>query len=280
MQPYQPPTPYNKRITLLLSFCTFLGIILCVAANTNTIIGGIGAALFAGAMSVALVIDLRGVVSLRGLTDWSQIHGKRKFWLIIAWVCLFPILFCVYLVRVAMQQLGSSALPAPGPAPKRVKVGMVVGSLVLCIGLISAFASVGATATTSQPTRSAQTDATPTSLAQDNSTQAPVVVPTDTPTPAPTPTPIPTPTPKPRPTPTPKPHCQAVNNNPWCYNFQPGNLIYDPPPAFCDYFACINNFWNGTGYVNECVDGTYSKSGGHRGDCSYHGGKLRPLYSH
>ena len=50
--------------------------------------------------------------------------------------------------------------------------------------------------------------------------------------------------------------------------------------AFCTYFACINNFDNGVGYVNECNDGMYSQSGGIRGDCSYHGGEERPLYSH
>lgn len=123
-------------------------------------------------------------------------------------------------------------------------------------------------------------------------TRAIVVSPTDTPTAIPTPSPTRQPTPKPPPTSqpapthapaplvTPTPSCQAVNNNPWCYNFSPGNFIYSPPGSFCNYFACINNFWNGTGYVNECADGMYSKSGGHRGDCSYHGGELRPLYSH
>ncbi|MBX5449026.1 MAG: hypothetical protein IRZ24_03080, partial [Thermogemmatispora sp.] len=85
--------------------------------------------------------------------------------------------------------------------------------------------------------------------------------------------------PPPRPTPTPTP-CPGVNCNPWGYNFEPGNLIYSPPPDFCLYFACISNFWNGRGYVVECSDGMYSKSGGIRGACSYHGGVWRPLYAH
>lgn len=84
---------------------------------------------------------------------------------------------------------------------------------------------------------------------------------------------------KPVPTPTPKP-VTGVNGNPWGYNFTLGNYIYNPPAAFCTYFACINNFDNGVGYVNECNDGMYSQSGGIRGDCSYHGGEERPLYSH
>lgn len=118
---------------------------------------------------------------------------------------------------------------------------------------------------------------------------------TNTPTPVPTqkPTPIPTlkPTPKPQPTqppvvhPTPtQPACQAINNNPWCYSFSPGKLIYVPPSGFCNYFNCIPTFYGsddpGDGYIAEYNDGAYSQSGGESGACSYHGGVMRPLYSH
>ncbi|SRR6266851_2748204 len=129
------------------------------------------------------------------------------------------------------------------------------------------------------------------------------VIPANTPTPLPTPThPAPTPTPKPtvkpaptvivRPTPTPippkptpTPSCQAVNGNPWCYNFtSPGRLIYYPPASFCSYFNCIPSFQEsddpGDGYIVQCADGMYSQSGGERGACSYHGGVSRPLYAH
>ena len=115
-----------------------------------------------------------------------------------------------------------------------------------------------------------------------------LVSPTVTDTPTPTPTLIPTPTPKlaiaptyaPQPTPpTPTP-CPGVNCNPWGYNFTPGNYIYSPPSAFCNYFHCINNFFKGYGYVVECQDGEYSKSGGTQGACFYHRGVSRPLYSH
>lgn len=67
--------------------------------------------------------------------------------------------------------------------------------------------------------------------------------------------------------------------NPWNYNFCGGSSISDPPANFCDIgaFSCINNFWNGGGYVIECKDGMYSKSGGRSGSCSYHGGNWRAL---
>lgn len=99
-----------------------------------------------------------------------------------------------------------------------------------------------------------------------------------------TPTPKPTATPKPKPTatPKPKPTCipGAVNCNPWGYNFNPGNLIYSVPSGFCGYFSCISTFFNGRGYVVQCQDGMFSKSGGIQGSCSHHGGDRRPLYSH
>jgi cytoskeletal protein RodZ len=67
--------------------------------------------------------------------------------------------------------------------------------------------------------------------------------------------------------------------NPYGYNFCGGGDIYTPPSDICSYFTCIDNFWNGTGYMVECADGTYSMSGGHRGVCSYHGGEQRAVYS-
>jgi hypothetical protein len=105
--------------------------------------------------------------------------------------------------------------------------------------------------------------------------------PTAAPTPKPTAKPTSKPTPRPTPKPTPRPAPTGVYGNPWGYNFLPGNYIYNPPTAFCDYFPCIASFWTSTnGYVEECVDGTFSHSGGRSGSCSHHGGNYRPLYSH
>jgi hypothetical protein len=104
-------------------------------------------------------------------------------------------------------------------------------------------------------------------------TPQPAIAPTYVPQPTPTDTLIPTPTDTPTP-------CPGVNCNPWGYNFSPGNFIYSPPSAFCHYFSCSNNFPHGHGYVVECKDGEYSKSGGIQSACSDHGGVMRPLYSH
>jgi hypothetical protein len=71
---------------------------------------------------------------------------------------------------------------------------------------------------------------------------------------------------------------KGVNGNPWGYSFSGHKLIYSPASRFCSYFACIHNFWNGRGYVVECYDKQFSKSGGIRGACSYHHGVWRALY--
>jgi len=42
---------------------------------------------------------------------------------------------------------------------------------------------------------------------------------------------------------------------------------------FCSSHSCIPNFPNGHGSVVQCVDGTWSHSGGIQGACSDHGGE-------
>ncbi len=122
---------------------------------------------------------------------------------------------------------------------------------------------------------------TPTPVANQSSTPTltPTGVASPTVTPSPTPTDTPTPTPTNTPTPTPTP-TTGVNGNPWGYDFVPGNRIFITPAEFCRYFACINNFTNGKGYVVECSDGQYSRLGGKSGSCSHHGRVVQPLYSH
>lgn len=68
-------------------------------------------------------------------------------------------------------------------------------------------------------------------------------------------------------------------SNPWGYNFCGGNVITSPQPGFCSYFMCIASFNPGVGYVVQCGDGSFSKSGGRTGACSQHGGPARNLLS-
>ena len=67
--------------------------------------------------------------------------------------------------------------------------------------------------------------------------------------------------------------------NPWGFNFGCCHLIYQPPKDFCSFVRCISSFWGSSGYVIQCVDGEFSKSGGRSGSCSYHGGNSRAYYA-
>lgn len=68
---------------------------------------------------------------------------------------------------------------------------------------------------------------------------------------------------------------QAVNPAPALPS--PGAWLgsHSPPWDFCTFTPCIASFWNGRGYVVQCGDGLYSKSGGIQGACSSHGGVAR-----
>lgn len=162
---------------------------------------------------------------------------------------------------------------------------LVVFFIIVGIAVATTGGDSSATSATSTPTQFVAID-TPTDVPVDT----PVDTPTDVPTAIPThPVAIPIATPKPtvasRPTagpthvpPTPTPCASPCN--PFGYSFSQGNLIYTPNSGFCTYFMCISSFSNGKGYVVECHDGSYSKSGGITGVCSQHSGQWRILYSH
>jgi len=162
---------------------------------------------------------------------------------------------------------------------------MLVIGFIIVAGLFGAFSSIGKSASVTPADTPTPTEtAIPAALATFMATETPVFASSPIPTPKPTQPPIAKPQPtQPPPTPKPtQPACQGVNGNPWCYNFSsPGNLIYSPNAAFCNYFACVSTFWTATsGYVAECANGDYTHSGSVRGACSHDGGVMRPLYSH
>lgn len=180
--------------------------------------------------------------------------------------------------------------PAPPPvatpeqAPAIARFGpraLIAGAAVLVILLCTGMFGLAAMA----PPEPAVTEAAPSTVAP--ATPAP---PSPSPSPSPTPT-SPSPSPKrthskaPAPNrttakPAPKPvNLCGAPKNPCGYNFCGGSRIYDPKPDTCSYFACIDYFWNGKGYMVQCNDGMYSLSGRRRGVCSYHHGYKRTVFS-
>ncbi len=169
----------------------------------------------------------------------------------------------------------------------RVTVGWAyVGLVALLLASCGAGLNSMVAAAPDQPSvGSTQTpSATQTPSPSPTATSTPTPPPTPSPTPKATPTPTAKPTPTPIPVkssapPPPPPNLCGAPPNPWNYNFCGGGYIYNPPAQFCNYFSCISSFWNGTGYVVECGDTSYSKSGGLTGVCSRHGGYLRTLWA-
>jgi cytoskeletal protein RodZ len=149
----------------------------------------------------------------------------------------------------------------------------------------TATATTQATTTepTQQPANVAQPIQQPTDVPQPTDTPVPTPtqqpIPTVVPTPTVTPPPPPPPTP-PNPTPTAPVTSGVAPNNPWGFDFNPGQTITNPPALFCSYFPCTTNFMAGTGYVVECSDGLYSLTGNTSGACSGHGSVQQILYKH
>jgi type II secretory pathway pseudopilin PulG len=201
---------------------------------------------------------------------WRWFRQRSKRMQIIA--CVVLILSCSLCGYISTTSANTSVVPTAATPTATQDVAAIT-------------TKIAATATQYAQNYQATANAAPTA------TPIPTASPTATATPKSTPKPTqvvvqptPKPTQRPLPTPTPKPHCAGVNGNPWCYDFNPGNLIYYPPSGFCNYFSCIASFYGsddpGDGYIVECQDSTFSQSGSERGACSYHGGVSRPLYSH
>jgi hypothetical protein len=290
----QPPLkPYSDGVLCILFL---LNISFWICAFFGGGVGNFGKSAITGSIVAFCIMDWRGFVSLDGWIKWKQFSGKKKFWLSCLFIFTLPIAFVVYLVRRvnAFSEARKRKMPELPYRKGRPVLAMVIGFFVFIFVLAGSSGNAsgeGATIMTIAPTPTQQ-------VAHTAPTQKPAMKPTPTLTPSPTPTPISTPTPSPTLTPTPEPTqppvqqsqqqpaqqapapATGVNNNPWGYDFNPGNYIYSPNSGFCSYFSCINNFWNGNGYVEECSDGMYGKSGGISGSCSHHGGNYRPLYSH
>jgi hypothetical protein len=52
-----------------------------------------------------------------------------------------------------------------------------------------------------------------------------------------------------------------------------GSYSHSSDAQFCSTHQCIGAFQTESGYIVQCVDGTYSHAGGIQGACSHHGGE-------
>ena len=235
-------------------------------------------------------MDWRGFTTLDGWINWKQVQGKKRFWLVCAYVFFFMFIIFIYVARHAFLSFNANkkGMPQPPARKGRPIAGLVTGFFVFIIVLAgsSGNASSGGTPAPA-PTQHAAPIQKPTP--KPIATPTPIPSPTSTPTPTAVPTQPPVqqqPTQQPAPPPpvqqpVPPPPVTGVNGNPWGYDFNPGNLIYSPNSGFCSYFNCVSTFWTATnGYVAECGNGKYTHSDGVKGACSKDSGVSQILYSH
>src|SRR5690242_5485597 len=159
----------------------------------------------------------------------KTVHPQKKNSLSLLTLIVGAFVLCFYALRGCWRWFRRQSRQT------QVIVASIVG-VVLVISMISEAASAshqGNTLPTPSPQQAAAqapTQDQPTIVVTQHPTTLPTVKPTAKSSPSPTVkvTPRLQPTQAtPKPTPT-KPACQAVNNNPWCYNFSPGALIYYP----------------------------------------------------
>ncbi|GCE45711.1 hypothetical protein EI42_02872 [Thermosporothrix hazakensis] len=301
----RPPKSHPFALALLIALTVVAFALVGLNGNKpgmeHAVWASLGTALLLGLMVALPLIDWPGYKSLFSALRWKEQPAGKKFGIGCAFVFLFPLIAIIsmfaYLICVGVWTFRDKR-PWP-PAHKGIKRALSLGLVMLVVtfscGLFAALPvpkapvaqSVVVTPTLA-PTATPTLKPSPTPTLKPSPTPTPKPSPTPTPSPTPEPTQPPAPTPEPTqppaptqpPEPTQPPAPIGVNGNPWGYNFESGSLIYSPPPEFCNYFACINNFYNGNGYVVQCNDGMYSKSGGRPGVCSYHGGAGRTLYAH
>src|SRR5437588_2433198 len=250
----------------------------------------------------AFLLQLKewGIPGFRSGTPWKQLIASAGYSLFVVWLAVADgkrgaTFFALAVLTVALLAANAwnirSRLPLLGSKSRgAASLGWGVFGIVLIFAWALAAASETPTAASSATNlvrgSGGVGGGAPTTTAEPSRTPRPTATPTPTSTPTPTPTPTPRPaTPVPvAATKAPAPPPPATNtcgapNNPWGYNFCGGNVISNPPSSFCSYFSCIASFWTTTnGYVEQCVDGLFSHSGGRSGSCSHHGGNRRPLY--
>jgi hypothetical protein len=268
--------PYSNLVFLILVLTCLLSFVLIGVA-------GFGASLLLGVLVSTLIMDWQGFTTLQGWIHWQQFSGKKRALLFCLYLFCFEVMLVIYFARTALRFFSPSqqGLTGPGyqpPKTRKVAIGFIAGACIASLGLCTTVAAQPSTGAPSVAQHTVTATVVPTHQSTPSHRQ-PTVAPT--PKPRPTPTPVPTPAPTQPPAPTQAPASTGVNGNPWGYDFNSGNLIYDPNPDFCDYFSCVSTFWKDTnGYVVECVNGEYSHSGGVSGSCSRDGGVAATLYSH
>lgn len=258
MSPTKPYSPYILYVLMSLYFLCWLLILFDPGNKTNY---PFAFCLCLGIVGSILLLDPKGFLTLQGILG----PDRDVIGCILLMCCFFPFWLNVYLVATLLAYHRFPLAMAP---TEQFGILSVIGGMAFSCLLYVAFANISLS---SAPVPTAMTPTVTATLPISTSTAKPP------PKSQPTSFPPATQAPASKQTPT----KTGLGGNPYGYDLNaPGTLIYHPPSDLCHYIPCIANFDKGSGYVEECQDGQFSKRGGLQGSCSQHGGDKQPLYAH
>ncbi|WP_406037374.1 hypothetical protein OG799_22745 [Micromonospora sp. NBC_00898] len=177
---------------------------------------------------------------------------------------------------VALIALPAYAMTADSAGPSGPR-GAFQGGAPVTLGALPGSGAAPSAAST-EPGTAASRTADP-----DATTGTPTSGPVDPGAPRPIPTPgLVDPAPAPTassgtPSSVPADRCGAPEN-PHGYNYCGGVLVREPAPDVCSWFACVEGFWEGSGYLTVCADGRVGMVGGKAGRCPERAGRKEPVY--
>jgi len=209
-----------------------------------------------------------GPVPTSGLPPGRRPPKKRRKW---PWIAAGVVLALLVIAGIASAN-----------SPKPTSATLSSPTLTTATSAPAAASSTTAVSASTQPTITASPTTTTTPLPTTTvptTPNTPAIAPQQPPSAVPAAPPVVVaPIIPPPPAPAPPANLCGAPTNPYGYNYcGRGANVSNPPGDVCAYFMCIANFSNGRGYMEECRDGTVSKSGGIQGSCSKHGGDQRAI---
>jgi len=111
--------PYSLPLIGTLSGAYILMALLALISGASTagIITDLMVSLFLGILATTALLDWRGLLSIRGLVNWSAYQGGKRVLFICLYVFGFALVLGIYLVRATLESWRARSVAQPLAAP-------------------------------------------------------------------------------------------------------------------------------------------------------------------